>query len=90
MNRNQRRAAMRRAGLTWKQGRAAALRKAEQVKTEAAYAALASKLTPAQAREALARWAAQGGDHGKVTSTAGGIPAGESADAGSSVRAFEG
>lgn len=61
MNRQQRRAAMRKAGYTWAQARRNAKVRERSAENERAVAAAAAKLTPEQARQALAEWAARGG-----------------------------
>ena len=57
MNRHQRRSRMRSLGYSWAQARALA----RQQEAEASVAAKASRLSPEQARKALAEWAARGG-----------------------------
>lgn len=57
MNRKNRRAAVRKNGLTWKGARQIRRERA----AEAKLAAAASKLSPEEARKALAEWAARGG-----------------------------
>lgn len=61
MNRRQRRAAMKQTGHTWGAARALAKRKQREDEAESRLAAQASKLTPEQARQALAEWAKRGG-----------------------------
>lgn len=62
MNRHQRRAAMKGTGHTWATARALAKRQDDDRKTEADLAARASRMSPVEARKALAEWAARGGD----------------------------
>ena len=61
MNRSQRRAALRKAGLSWDQARKLTAAKASAERMESDFAAKASRLTPEQARQALAEWAAKPG-----------------------------
>lgn len=61
MNRAQRRRHMRQLGYTWRQARALAAQQARDRDAEAKIAAKASRLTPEQARQALAQWAERGG-----------------------------
>ena len=61
MNRHQRRAHMRTLGHTWGSARRLSKRMDEEAAREKEIAAKASKLTPEEARKALAEWAARGG-----------------------------
>lgn len=61
MNRRQRRRHLRELGYTWGQARALAKRQEREAAAESLVAAQASKLSPEQARQALAEWAAGGG-----------------------------
>ena len=61
MNRKQRRSMMRKTGRTWAQARELAKQRDRDRANEAAVVKAAAKLPPAEARKALAEWAARGG-----------------------------
>lgn len=61
LNRQARRRAMRETGHTWASARALARRQEREAAMEAKVAAAAYRMTPEQARKALAEWAARGG-----------------------------
>lgn len=62
MNRHQRRAAMRSTGHSWASARELAKRQERDAKAEKRLAAQAMKMSPEEARKALAEWAQRGGD----------------------------
>lgn len=61
MNRKQRRAAMRKTGRTWAEARELARQRDRDAANERAVVKAATKLSPYEARKALAEWAARGG-----------------------------